>query len=144
MGKFKQYMDAERLLEKHASYCERRDAEKKAMIEQMVGPALQHAGLLTHIPPDGVIGLAGLAGKYFALKPAIRGVKALMEAKTLAGRTGTSLMNGLKMRGTPTANLMLYNPAKPSKAGALFNKVDKASDATSLVYSAGQVLHHFV
>lgn len=133
----------EQFTAKYASY-EDKYMEKTALIESLIPHLAQNvpslAPALSHIP-EGALGLAGIAGKYTLLKGAFKGLNALREAKTLSRRFGGGITDGLKMRGTPAANLALGKGlnSPSSKAMQTLRKVDKGTDVASVLYNGALI-----
>jgi hypothetical protein len=131
-------------IDKYAAY-EDRYIEKRALIENLIPMVAQHFPTIAgHLPPDGVVGLAGLAGKYMMLRGAGKGLSALKDAHTLSKRFGGGIREGLKLRGTPRANMVLGKNAPSNKALGVIGKVDKASDAASMLYNGAMLAKHLV
>jgi hypothetical protein len=131
-------------INKYAAY-EDKYMEKRALLETLLPMAAQHIpSLAGHLPPDGVVGLAGLAGKYMLLRGAGKGISALKDAHALSKRFGGGIREGLKLRGTPRANMVLGKNAPSNKALAVIGKVDKASDAASMLYNGAMLARHLV
>jgi hypothetical protein len=131
-------------INKYAAY-EDKYMEKRALLETLLPMAAQHIpSLAGHLPPDGIVGLAGLASKYMLLRGAGKGISALKDAHTLSKRFGGGIREGLRLRGTPRANMVLGKHTSPNKALAVIGKVDKASDAASMVYNGAMLAKHLV
>lgn len=131
-------MQYNNFLEKYAAY-EDKYMEKRSFVESLLPTLAEHMpALANHIPPEGAVGLGATAAKYLAIKGIGNAAGALIDARKLSRRFGSSLYDGIKMRGTPQANLVLGKavPTAQSKTHKVLSTVDKASDVASVGYNA--------
>lgn len=110
---------------KYASY-EDKYVEKSAFLEAAVQAAAQHYPLITqYLPPEGVLGLAGLAGKYALMRGASKGIGTLMNKVSIPS---------VRMPSGPRVNNLKKT----------LTKVDKASDVGTALYSGAMIGRHFL
>lgn len=119
---------------------------KTAFIDTILAQAAHYIPALAgHIPASEHLGLGMTAGKYL-VQGAAKGVKALREGADLSRRFGTNIVDGMKLRGTPRANLVLgkgsVNP--PSKLRKLYDKVDTGSDVASTIYNVASLAKNII